>query len=307
MSKICYDPSIKFNDEKLDIITLAEIVGQYEDDGYDLTLRQLYYQFISRDYFPNNEKNYDRLGDIISDARLAGMISWQTIEDRTRHIVKRTQWDSPASILEVLENSYHIDMWENQTYRPEVWVEKEALVGIVAAACQPLDVTYLACKGYVSQSQQWRNGQRLGEAYRAGQIPVVFYLGDHDPSGIDMTNDHIKRLKMFTGIDVPVERLALSMDQVRKYNPPPNPAKMSDSRAKKYVAQYGKSSWELDALEPDVMVEIITDAIMNLRDERAHHLQEQKREKERANLAEAVRIAKKHLGDRDGIVDIEDL
>jgi hypothetical protein len=96
------------------------------------------------------------------------------------------------------------------------------------------------------------------EAYRQmGQEPLIIHLGDHDPSGIDMTRDNRDRLGMFAQHNVEVIRLALNMDQVEQYTPPPNPAKTTDSRAKDYIAAYGTSSWELDALEPRVINELL--------------------------------------------------
>jgi hypothetical protein len=291
-----------------EIITLAnQIISSYQRQGFPLTLRALYYQFIRRDFFPNTEKSYKRLGSIINEARLAGLVSWDGIEDRSRNIARNAQWESPASILQVLEGQYHIDMWQGQEYRPEVWVEKDALIGVVAAACRPLDVTHFACRGYVSASEEWRGGMRLRQYERNGQKPVIFYLGDHDPSGIDMTRDHEERLSMFVGAEVEVVRLALNFDQVQQYNPPPNPTKMTDSRAGGYCASFGDECWELDALEPSMIVQLITDAVVARRDERQHHLVEQKREAERANLRAAVAVATEHLGEREGVVDIEDV
>ena len=291
----------KFSAEHQAIIVLAnEIIRGHRAQGYTLTLRQIYYQFIRRDYFPNTEQSYKRLGSIINDARLAGLIDWNAIEDRSRSIARNPQWESPADILGVLEHSYHIDMWQNQGDRPEVWVEKDALVGIVAAACQPLDVTYFACRGYVSQSEQWVSSQRLQRYVDRGQTPVVFYLGDHDPSGIDMTRDHNDRLAMFMG-GVRVERLALNYDQVQHYAPPPNPTKLSDSRATGYVANFGHECWELDALEPAVIVELIRNAILGVRDTAAWHRMEAKKEIEKDNLKGAVEVARAHLGRGKGI------
>ena len=94
----------------------------------------------------------------------------------------------------------------------------------------------------------------------------IIHLGDHDPSGIDMTRDIQERLEMF-GADVFVKRVALTMKQVKTYNPPPNPAKITDSRCGKYIDQYGEESWELDALEPQMLTKLITNEVTALRDD----------------------------------------
>lgn len=148
----------------------------------------------------------------------------------------------------------------------EVWVEKEALGNVVERPCSEFRVPYMACKGYLSASQAWRAGERFEEAMDNGQNAVLIHLGDHDPSGIDMTRDNSVRLEVFARQNVEVRRIALNMDQVRRYNPPPNPAKMTDTRANDYVARYGDESWELDALRPEVIDRLIRDEINSLID-----------------------------------------
>ncbi len=212
-----------------------QIIDEYQEQGFTLTLRQLYYQFVSRDIIPNTMQSYKRLGSIINDARMAGLVSWEAIEDRTRNLEALPSWNSPRGIMAAVVDQYRIDKWEKQPYRPEVWIEKEALVGVIAGVCNELQVPYFACRGYNSQSEQWLAGRRLMRHQEQGQTPIVFHFGDHDPSGIDMTRDNVDRLEMFAEAPVKVERLALNFDQIRKHRPPPNPAKMTDSRFVGYV------------------------------------------------------------------------
>lgn len=80
----------------------------------------------------------------------------------------------------------------------------------------------------------------------------------HDPSGIDMTRDITERLNDTFGVPTTIKRIALNKDQIDLYNPPPNPAKLTDSRVGGYIQKYGSLSWELDALEPRVITELIT-------------------------------------------------
>ena len=247
-----------------------EIIADYAAQGFSLTLRQLYYQFVARDLIPNTERSYKRLGSIINDGRLAGLIDWSAIEDRTRNLRANPHWDDPASVIEAARQSYRIDMWENQPKRVEVWIEKEALAGVISGVCEELDVPYFSCRGYVSQSEQWRAGHRARYHFnRESQQTVILHLGDHDPSGIDMTRDNDDRLAMFAGYrGAPnVQRIALNMDQIDEYGPPPNPAKFTDSRFESYVRDYGHQSWELDALEPRVLVELIREKVAIYRDE----------------------------------------
>lgn len=237
-----------------------DIICEFADDGYDLTLRQLYYQFVSRDIIANKQSEYKRLGSIVNDARLAGLMDWASIVDRTRNYEALDHWNSPAEILQGCANGYRIDSRANQDEYVEVWVEKDALVGIIEHACVPLDVGFLSCRGYVSQSAMWLAAQRLLDVER-WQETFIIHLGDHDPSGIDMTRDIQARLQMF-GSKVLVERIALNMDQIEEYQPPPNPAKPTDSRYAEYRAEYGNESWELDALDPHVLTDLINIAVL---------------------------------------------
>lgn len=247
------------------IETANRIIEEYAAQGFDLTLRQLYYQMVARDIIPNNLKSYKRLGNVIDDARLAGLVDWERIVDRTRNVRANTHFDDPADVMQAALASYRIDKWEGQPYRVEVWIEKDALVGVIEGICRRLDVPFFATRGYNSQSEQWRAGRRLRGYIDQGQIPILFHLGDHDPSGIDMTRDIADRLQLFMG-GAKVDRLALNFDQVEQYSPPPNPAKLTDSRADAYVAEFGRASWELDALEPNVIVALIEEAVAQYRD-----------------------------------------
>lgn len=285
----------------------VQIAEDYAAQGYDLTLRQLYYQFVSRDIIPNTEKSYKRLGNIVNQARLSGYLDWDRITDRTRNLQRLPSWDDPADIIGAVARQFKVPLWVDQPTYVEVWVEKEALAGVVQRAADQYDVPWFSCRGYVSQSEMWSASQRLRGRIEDGKYVTIIHLGDHDPSGIDMTRDITDRLKKFiysdftdrwgygTGadldsgevdvwdierqvmdsleetdideisyaVDTPIEirRIALNMDQVRQYSPPPNPAKITDSRAEGYIERFGAQSWELDALDPATLNALITDTI----------------------------------------------
>lgn len=268
MPKIAYRRK-KFSAGRAALIEKANsIIEEYAKQGYELTLRQLFYQFVSRDLIPNNQKEYKNLGDIINDARLAGLVDWLAIVDRTRNLRSLGHWTSPESIINACASQYRIDKWETQPYRVEAWVEKDALVGVLENVCNELDIPFFSCRGYTSQSEMWSAAMRLKSHRAGGQTPLVLHLGDHDPSGIDMTRDIQDRLNEFSEGEIELRRLALNMPQVEKYNPPPNPAKLTDSRCEGYIAKHGTESWELDALEPSVISNLIRDAVLSVRDEK---------------------------------------
>jgi hypothetical protein len=230
-------PYIKYEDKKFRPKTLAtiqqanKIIAEYSAQGFDLTLRQLYYQFVSRDLIANTQREYSNLGSAINDGRLAGLIDWNAIVDRTRFVRTQATWESPESIIDAVSSRFRMDKWVGQTYRPEVWIEKDALVGVFQDVCDEFNVPLFSCRGYTSQSEMWAGAQRMKRHIQKGFTPVILHFGDHDPSGKDMSRDIVDRIEMFTGRSLQFDRLALNMEQIEQYGPPPNPAKITDSRA----------------------------------------------------------------------------
>lgn len=288
MPKIVYAPK-KFSPGSLAIIERAErICQEYADRGFDLTLRQLYYQFVARDWLPNKQSEYKRLGSIVNDARLAGLLDWDHLIDRTRNLRGLSHWDSPGQIIQGSAYSYRTNRWASQPHRVEVWIEKDALVGVISRVCGRNDVDYFSCRGYTSQSELWGAARRMIRYEDDGQKPIIIHLGDHDPSGVDMTRDIEERLDLF-GANARVMRIALTMDQVEEFNPPPNPAKLTDSRATGYIRRFGDSSWELDALDPTTLDTLIGDEIAQWRDDRQWDRDTEAMEKERSLLTAVSR------------------
>lgn len=258
--KIAYQ-EINFRPQSLDLIEkVNSIITEYQAKGYDLTLRQVYYQLVARDVIPNNERSYKNLGDLISNGRLAGLIDWEAIIDRTRNLKQNNHWTSPAQIIRACANQFAYDKWEGQENYVEVWVEKDALVGVVGQICGKLDIPYFSCRGYVSQSEMWSAAQRL-DNFSDGKHIVIIHLGDHDPSGKDMSRDIVDRLNVF-GVIPQFQRIALNYDQIELYNPPPNPTKLTDSRCQGYMREFGEECWELDALKPEIIEELIRNTVL---------------------------------------------
>lgn len=268
----------RFNAGTLALInTMDNIVREYVEQGFKLTVRQLYYQLVARDVIPNTLQSYKRAASILNEARLAGMIDWTIIEDRTREFVRRQRWESGADILEAAAQSYHMDMWVDQDTRCFVIIEKEALVGVLEPMCRKWDVPVLAARGYPSSTVIREFALEDIVPSVKDQHIVVFHCGDHDPSGIDMSRDLQERISLFSYQDIELRRIALNMDQIVQYSPPPNPAKTTDSRYDGYRRLYGDESWELDALPPTDLSKLVEDQIeaivdMDLWTERLDHV-----------------------------------
>lgn len=253
----------RFNDDTIDLLdTVNKIIDEYVKQGFRLTVRQLYYQLVARDVVPNTVQSYKRVASIVNDGRLAGVVDWDVIEDRTREFVRRQRWESGAHILEAASSSFHVDMWSNQSLRCFVIIEKEALVGVLEPICNKLDVPVLAARGYPSGTVLREFSQTdILPALNESQDVVIFHLGDHDPSGMDMTRDLQDRLELFSYQPVELVRIALNMDQINERKPPPNPAKTTDSRFQKYMEEFGTESWELDALPPTYLSDLVEEEI----------------------------------------------
>jgi hypothetical protein len=241
------------------------IIEEYLAQGFALTLRQLFYQFVARALLENQLKQYKRLGSIIRNARDGGLVDWNAIEDRTREVNTHNFWNNPAGIISAAAHSYREDLWAGQRYRPEVWIEKDALLGVIEAICTELRVPYFAHRGNNSQTLQYQAGKRFAEYLDQGLIPLVLHLADHDPNGIDMTRDNQERLALYARAEIEVRRIALNMDQVRRYNPPPSFVKEDDTRTSGYRERFGTDEcWELDALSPTVIADLIRTEIESL-------------------------------------------
>ncbi|MHB0922649.1 MAG: hypothetical protein ACYC3H_01620 [Bellilinea sp.] len=247
---------------------INQVLEEYRRQGYRLSLRQLYYQLVARDRIPNSLRSYKNIGNLVSNARQAGMIDWGMIEDRNRETAIPSHWNSPAEIVRAAAEQFRIDKWQSQPYHIEVMVEKDALSGVLEPVCRELDIGITANKGYSSSSTMYEIGKRIYQRQREGKTICILYLGDHDPSGIDMTRDVRERLEMYSRLGmIEVDRLALNWEQIEIWRPPENPAKETDARYKNYASQFGESSWELDAVEPAQLANLVRDAVLVRRDE----------------------------------------
>ena len=295
-----------FRADTMEVIGQAnQIIASYQAEGYILTVRQIYYRFVALDLFPDDRRwrqieetkkwvrdpagtknappNYFWLVSILNDARLSGETDWAAIEDRTRSLKSLPTWTDPNNIVRAAAQSFRTDKWARQPVRIEVWIEKESLENIFERICEELQVPFFSCRGYTSQSAMWEASQRMREFVDGGQDVHVLHFGDHDPSGIDMTRDIQDRLELF-GCPLKMHRLALNMDQIKEHEPPPNPAKVTDSRFKGYLRIHGSESWELDALEPRVLAGLAREAVKGLRDDDLWNEAVKEEESARANL-----------------------
>lgn len=288
-----------------DILAHAlEIAESYQDEGMTLTLRQMYYQFVARGISPSGQLHYKRIGDVLTDARYGGEFPIEWLEDRGREVAAGDFTRHDYDVGEALRQAagwvgnmpsfmLRRARWTGQPVHVSVWVEKQALEGVFEPICNELGVSWFACKGYPSVSALWEwiklakaattpdaedepyhfpgtdlswTERHIGHADRC----VVLYFGDHDPDGWEIPRSaqrNLERLMEVKGIDIPVSfrRIALNMDQIRRYSPPPFEAKVTSARYRGYVDEHEtEEAWELDALEPTVLRDLIRTQVNGL-------------------------------------------
>ena len=253
--------TIKFNKKSVEkLVLVEEIIEEYQAQGLKLTLRQLYYQLVSRDYIPNEKREYDKLSVLLSKARWGGYVDWEVIEDRLRRPRLPYYEKSVESALLSLSRYYRIDRQKGQPNYVETWVEKDSLSSVLSPVTNKYHIRLMVNRGYSSTTAMHDAFERFERAGNRGQVLYILYIGDFDPSGLDMLRDVEQRLQEF-GVVVIVVPIALTHEQVKQYNPPPNFAKVKDPRAGWYIEKFGRNSWEVDALRPEVLNQLLVDAI----------------------------------------------
>lgn len=300
------------------------VIGEYRSAGLVLTLRQLFYQLVSRDILKNTLQEYKRVGEVVSRARRAAILDWEALEDRIRRPFSPPEYENLDSLMQAALNSFRLPRLKGQDRYVELWVEKDALAGVLAPIANEYHVPLMVNRGYSSTSAMKEAGERIRvQVERIGCEDVtILYLGDFDPSGEDMVRDIQQRLDEYvnsgtifefnpktkkheaeTSFDrairlrrtsVEVEKLALTMEQIKKYKPPPNTAKKTDSRWKEFVKKHGHSSWEVDALPPLVLRQLIEGRLDDLIDDKLVKKIVKVEDLEKKRLLKAVKsLAKK--------------
>jgi hypothetical protein len=281
MKRAYLEPKNMHQKTKELLAKIISIVEEYDRAGYRMTLRQLYYQLVAKNIIANKLSEYAKLSTLLTDARMYGLIDWDFIEDRVRVRKMANEFADIPELIDVAISDYRRERWSDQEYYVEVIVEKNALIGVLDPICRKYHISIFPNVGYGSTTVIHELAERFEN--KKDKKCVLLYFGDHDPSGEDMVRDINNRLEIFE-VEVEVVKVALTIEQVQQYNLPPNPAKMSDPRASNYVAEHGSNSWELDALPPDVLVNLLTNAIEEYIDMDKYNTVKELEEKEKQQL-----------------------
>lgn len=265
---------------------INEILEEYAKLGYRLTLRQLYYQLVARDQIPNTVQEYAKLSRTVVYGRMNGLIDWDHIEDRIRKPYKTYSVNSIEEAIKDTALTYKLDRQKGQGNHIEIWTEKDAVSNILKKSSTFYHVNLMVNRGYSSCSAMYEAFNRIDGS---DQLGIILYVGDHDPSGLDMIRDIRERLREFGPIDFKVDHVALTREQIEKFRPPPNPAKTTDPRASWYIDNFGHDSWELDALKPEILDQIVSDSVLHYLDAVKFNKILEKEKKDRKKLKNAFR------------------
>lgn len=242
-----------------------KFIAEYEEQGIQLTLRQLYYRFVGAGLIPNELQQYKKLGHTLSEGRLNGLIDWDAIVDRTRGPRRHPHRKGPADAIDKMLEQYRRARRADQDVYVELWCEKDAIAGVLEPIADKYHVITSSNRGYSSQTAMRDAADRFIWAAQQGKQLKLFYIGDHDPSGEDMVRDIEARFMMF-GIEIEVTKLTLTIEQVRQFKLFPNPVKVLDSRNKAYTRKFGNKCWETDALPPKFLHDTADAALKSVTD-----------------------------------------
>lgn len=254
-------------------------IDDYEAAGFTPTLRQLFYRLVSDGVLINCKPDYRNFGRHLNEAKEAGIIDWDSVEDRTRRVRGLKRYSSTKEMLEEAVTNWHMDYWYDQPCRPEVWIEKDALLGIIEPVCNEYDVRFYSLRGWGRPADNFSTVQRFLRDFQldpARPVGVILHLGDFDPTGSAVSGhieEEAKRYATELANDasfVDVRRIALTKEQINEYNIAPNKIgeddadkKENESRRPAYLAANNGcgDTWELDALDPAQLQAIVRTAV----------------------------------------------
>jgi hypothetical protein len=241
---------------KADMAALRGVLYSILRDEHPMTVRQVFYQLVSRGAIAKTEGEYKRtVVRLLLDMRLNGDVPFGWIADNTRWQRKPRTYSGWEEALRSTAATYRRALWFDQSVYVEVWLEKDALAGVLYEETQKWDVPLMVVKGFPSVSFLYETA----EAMKAqGRPAYLYYFGDHDPSGLAITRNIEARLREFAP-DVPlhVERLAVTPAQIAALSLPTRPTKETDSRSKGFVGE----SVEVDAIPSATLRELAEECI----------------------------------------------
>lgn len=239
------------------------IMRVFDDVGTPMTVRQMFYRLVSVGAVDKAEKSYRKVQYHLLNMRRHGVVPYTFIADNTRWMRKPNTWDSADEMLTASAASYRRALWTNQPHYVEVWVEKDALAGVIGEITRELDVALMVTRGFPSETFQYEAAQTIIANNRRSKVCNIFYFGDYDPSGLAISDSLERRLREF-GADVIFHRVAVNPEQILTMNLDTRPTKKTDTRAKNFQGE----SVELDAIHPNILRQMVRESIESVLDRR---------------------------------------
>ena len=254
-------------------------------EDHPMTVRQVFYRAVSAKVIDKTEGEYKQtIVRLLTDMRRSGEIPFGWITDNTRWMRKPRTYHSLRGMLEVTKQTYRRALWDSQASYVEVWLEKDALAGVLYEQTEIWDVPLMVTRGYPSVSYLFAAGSTIRDQ---GKPAFLYYLGDHDPSGRDITRATEAGLREFApDAEIYFERLAVTEEQIRLLHLPTRPTKATDSRGKHFQGE----SVEVDAIPSSVLRALVQQAIeQHVNERELQRLREIERQ-EREALENVLRI-----------------
>lgn len=231
-----------------------------------MTVRQVFYQLVSQGVIAKSEKEYkNTVVRLLTDMRRDGSIPFNWIADNTRWMRKAITYDSLQDALYTTAMTYRRSLWQESDAYVEIWLEKDALAGVLFQVTEEWDVPLMVTRGYPSVSFLHSAAEDIKSQSEFGRTTYLYYFGDYDPSGVDIPRFVERQLREFAPeARMLFECIAVTPEQIRQLNLPTRPTKRTDSRAKNFDDSV---SVEVDAIPPRVLRSMVQDCITNHLDE----------------------------------------
>ncbi len=229
-----------------------------------MTVRQIFYRLVSCGAIAKTEKEYkSTVVRLLRDMRLSGDIPFSAIDDYTRYVRKPKTYSSAWEALREMARAYRRAIWDNQAVQVEIWLEKDALAGVLMPVTKRWDVPLLVTRGYPSVTCLHEAAERLAAV---GKPALLYYIGDHDPSGLDIPRQVEEGIRDFVpDLRLTFRRVAVTEEQIQEWGLPTRPTKKQDSRSKGFQGE----SVEVDAIEPAQLRDLAERCIKRHVDEQA--------------------------------------
>jgi len=230
----------------------SNILSTFTEIKRVMTVRQVYYRLVIRGIVDKTDGGYDKVQVQLKNMRQEGLVPYSLVSDPSRSWYQLDSHNSLENAVTGWLHNYRLDIWKDLDCHVEIWLEKEALSGIFREVTYEFDVPLFVAKGFTSESFAYTAAEHIKQI---GKPTFIYIFSDHDPSGHDLSDTIIKKIRSF-GVDPHFERAALTEEQVREYNLPTRYTKEST-----HSRSFNGESTELDALHPDILLSLIKDCI----------------------------------------------